>query len=74
MIPWWWSWLLSVIGITGIWLAGSKNKNGWLIGIFAQILWITYAVVTNQYGFILASLCYGFVYARNYIRWKRETK
>lgn len=67
-----WSWGLSIVGITGIYLAGSKNKIGWLIGIFAQFLWITFAIQTKQYGFILASLCYGAVYLRNYLAWRKS--
>lgn len=74
MIQWWWSWLLSAFGITGIWLAGSKRSVGWLIGIMTQFLWITYAVVSHQYGFILASLCYGGVYLRNYLAWRKSEK
>jgi hypothetical protein len=68
----WWSWALTVIGITGLWLAGSKRRAGWLIGVAAQGLWIAYALATRQYGFIVSALCYGFVYARNFVAWRRS--
>ena len=64
-----WSVALAAIGILGLYLSGSKNKLGWAIGLFAQILWATFAVVTQQYGFILSAFAYGYVYARNYYRW-----
>ena len=60
-----WSYILAAVGILGLWLAGNKNKWGWAIGLGAQVLWIIYAVVTKQYGFIFSSLGYGFVYIRN---------
>lgn len=70
MIPHWWSWLLMLVGVAGLWLAGSQKKLGWLIGLCAQVIWIAYAVATKQYGFIVSAVAYGAVYARNYVRWR----
>lgn len=67
-----WSIVLAITGIVGLYLAGSKNLWGWVISFAAQVLWIIFAMVTGQYGFILSALAYGWVYARNYIRWRRE--
>lgn len=72
MIPLWWSVALAATGILGIWLAGRKNLWGWVIGIVAQILWIGYAIVTEQWGFIASALAYAAVYAVNWRRWARE--
>lgn len=63
-----WAWLLSAVGVLGLYLAGSGRRAGWLVGLAAQGLWITYAVSTRQWGFIPASLCYAAVYGRNYAR------
>lgn len=60
-----WSIVLAAVGIAGQWFAGRKQKSGWTIGVGAQALWLTYAVVTRQWGFIASALAYGFVYARN---------
>ena len=38
------------------------------------MLWFTYAIVTEQYGFILSAFAYGFVYAKNFLAWHREKK
>lgn len=67
-----WSWVLSAVGIFGIWLAGQKKASGWAVGFSAQILWIAYAIATRQWGFIAASLVYATFYARNWFRWRRE--
>lgn len=69
-----WSWILAAIGITGIWLAGSRNTVGWMIGVLAQVLWIIYAISTKQWGFIASALAYGFVYGRNWLKWRRPVE
>lgn len=68
-----WSYALAVIGITGLYLAGNKNRWGWALGIFAQILWAYYGIATHQYGFLISCLGYGFVYIRNFIRFGKDT-
>lgn len=72
MAAWWWSWLLTAAGVSGLLLAGSRRKVGWAVGLGAQALWIAYALVSEQYGFLASALAYGSVYARNWLRWRRE--
>lgn len=60
-----WSWLLGILGVTGLLIAGSKIWWGWLINLANEILWIIYAISTEQYGFILMAVAYAVVYARN---------
>ena len=70
----WWSIALAAVGILGLWIAGRKNAWGWAIGIGAQVLWVAYAIVTMQWGFIASALAYGFVYTKNFVSWRREAK
>lgn len=65
----WWSYLLTAVGVTGLVLAGRKIWWAWLIGLAAQVLWIAYAIATEQWGFILSALAYGWVYATNARLW-----
>jgi hypothetical protein len=37
-------------------------------------LWIIYAVVTNQYGFIFAAVAYTLVYIKSFMSWKSEAE
>lgn len=67
-----WSWILTAVGVTGLMLSGSHNKTGWLIGLGAQILWFAYALATRQYGFVVSAFAYGFVYSRNFWKWRSE--
>lgn len=70
MSSWWgWSWLLTAGGVFGLWLAGRKSPWGWAVGLAMQVLWITYAVVTQQYGFVISAIAYGAVYGLNFYHW-----
>lgn len=69
---WWWSWLLTAVGATGLYFAGRKKYWGWAIGIFAQALWLTYSITTEQYGFTVSCFIYGSVYVKNFRAWRRD--
>jgi hypothetical protein len=66
------SWVLAVIGVAGIYFVGRKDKWGWNVLLFNEALWITYAIITKQYGFIVSALAYAAVYIRSYIHWSKE--
>ncbi len=72
MIPWYWSYLLTAVGVFGLFLAGRRIWWSWYVGVGAQVLWLAYALTTDQYGFILSALAYGWVYLRNALSWSRE--
>ena len=69
-----WSFVLAAVGIAGIYLAGRRSKWGWGLGLAAQVLWLVFAVVTAQYGFILTAVAYGAVYGKNLWQWHREER
>lgn len=64
-----WSWLLTVVGVTGLYFAGRRRALGWAIGLAAQVLWLAYAIATQQWGFIVSAGAYGWVYAKNLRAW-----
>jgi hypothetical protein len=35
-------------------------------------LWVVYAVITDQYGFILAAVAYTAVYIKSFLHWKKD--
>jgi hypothetical protein len=67
-----WSLALAAVGVFGLLLAGRKNRMGWAVGFFAQILWAAYATVTHQYGFYISAGAYAWVYLKNFLAWKQE--
>ena len=68
----WWSWILTAVGVFGLYPAGRKSPWGWAVGIGAQVLWFAYAVTTRQYGFVASCLAYGAVYVRNFRAWRAQ--
>lgn len=70
-MSWLWSWLLTGVGVTGLYFAGRRQAVGWMIGLGAQVLWLAYAITTRQWGFLASCACYGTVHARNFVQWRR---
>ena len=70
---WWYSWMLAIVGVAGIYFVGRKDKWGWYVLLFNECLWIAYAVTTKQYGFIASAIAYAAVYIKSYIHWSKET-
>lgn len=71
---WWASWVLALFGVATVFFAGRNKWWAWGIGIVTEILWIWYSVVTEQHGFIFASLAYIAVYIKNTKRWRASLK
>ena len=69
-----WSYLLTAVGVFGLYLAGRKDRRGWMVGIGAQVLWIAYATATHQWGFYVSAVAYGFIYVKNARSWKPTRK
>ena len=67
-----WSWILAVIGVTGIYFVGRKTIWGWLVLLTNECIWIAYALATDQYGFIFMATAYSIVYVRSYLHWRRD--
>lgn len=70
----WWSFVLGAVGVLGLYIAGRKSWVGWAINAGAQVLWLAYALVTHQYGFIFTALAYGAVYVRNLRAWRADER
>jgi hypothetical protein len=64
-----WSFLLTIIGVFGLWLVGRKDWRGFVVGICAQVLWATYATATHQWGFYISCIAYGWINLKNLRGW-----
>lgn len=60
-----WSAVITVIGLIGLYVVGNGDWWGWAINLGNQAIWITYAIVTVQYPFIVSALLYTYMNARN---------
>lgn len=67
-----WSYILTVIGLAGFYLAGKKVWWCWYVNIANQVLWVAYALVTKQYGFLIGAAGYLYVFLQNAVVWTKE--
>jgi hypothetical protein len=61
-------WTLVAGGIAGTYLAGAGMRCGWLVLLGMQPIWIAYAIVTGQVGFVLGSVAYAGGQLNGYMR------
>ena len=77
VVPWLdlmaWSWVLAALGVTTVIIAGRKKWWAWPIGILTEALWVYYSIISEQYGFIVASFAYIIVYFRNTKIWYKDS-
>ena len=66
------SWVLSLVGITGLIAVGRHKWWGFAIGLANETLWIYFAITRQEYGLILGAVMYGAVNTMNMIRWRRH--
>lgn len=64
------SWVLALSGVAAIYFVGRKQIWAWIWATFNEAMWIYYAIVTEQYGFIFAAIAYSVVYIKSYRHWK----
>lgn len=50
--PLYWAWVLTGLQVVALWAAGRRHWWSWLLGAGVQPVWIAYAVLTGQLGFI----------------------
>jgi hypothetical protein len=66
------SWVLGSVGVAGIYFVGRKTLWGWVVLLANEVLWITYALMTKQYGFIFSAVAYGIVYVKSFLHWRKD--
>lgn len=64
--------LLVAVGLLGFVLAGQKKWYAWYVNIACQFLWLAYAIISQQYGFILGAIVYTIVFTRNAVKWTKD--
>lgn len=67
-----WNYIVTAIGIVGFYFAGKKVWWCWYINILNQILWFTFGVVTEQWGFVVGALIYTVSFSKNAYMWTKE--
>jgi hypothetical protein len=66
-----WPWLLTGLQVLALWASGSDRWWGWLFGAAVQPVWIAYAVVTGQLGFLPGCAVSAWVQLQAFLRQSR---
>lgn len=57
--------------LSAVWALGNKNKNGFLLGVASNILWIAYSLTNGHtHGIILECIPLLFLNTYNYFKWR----
>lgn len=67
-------WIVTIVGLTGFILAGKKIWWAWYVNLACQGLWVAYALITDQYAFLVAAAVYSIVFTKNALAWTKEHK
>lgn len=65
-----WSWVMAGTSIYCLWLTGRQPRASWWLTIASQTLWITYAILAKQWGFIASSCCFVAISIWNLYSWR----
>ena len=65
-----WSFVIAPLGVPGLWFIGSHHRGAWAYMLGVECCWMTWAILTTQYGFILSSIGYATVHILNWRRWR----
>ena len=66
------SWIVTILGLLGFWLAGKKLWWSWYINIANQVMWVIFAIITDYYAFLVGTAFYLAVFSRNAYLWTSE--
>jgi nicotinamide riboside transporter PnuC len=67
-------WLATVCGLTGVYLLGNKNKNGFLVFMMASLSWIAVGVLIGSYAIIIGSSIFFIMHLRGWFNWSKRSE
>lgn len=65
-------WLLSVITIYMMLLAGNKKPYAWAVGLVNQALWLVWIIASASWGLLPMNAALWVVYTRNHLKWREQ--
>lgn len=65
---------MSAITLWMTFMAGNKHPKAWLIGLFNQVLWLVWIVLSQSWGLLPMNIGMWILYRRNHLKWAKENK
>ena len=67
--------LAGICELLAVYIIGNKNKNGFLIALSCNLLWIAHVFINGEtYGLLIVSTPLFFLNIINYFKWKKSEK
>lgn len=63
--------VLMAMTVVNLALIAEKRREGFLVGIAAQPIWLVFDAVTGAYGLMPLALVLGGLYLRGWVKWGR---
>lgn len=63
------SWLLMCMTVVNLALVAEKRREGFIVGIVSQPIWLVFDALTGAYGLMPLAVILGALYVRGWIRW-----
>ncbi len=67
-------WLATILGLTGVYLLGNKNKIGFIVFMGASLSWVTFGALTGSVPVVVGSMIFFIMHLRGFISWLREER
>lgn len=64
-------WLLSLLTVLMMHMAGDRSPRAWLVGLVNQALWLVWIVASASWGLVPMNLLMWWVCWRNHRKWSK---
>lgn len=66
--------LLSVLTLLLMYLAGIKWRWTWIYGLLSQVCWTTWYIAAEAWGLMPLTVCLTIIYLKNHFSWNPQHK
>ncbi len=67
-------WLATILGLTGVYMLGNKNKIGFIVFMAASLSWVTFGALTGSVPVVIGSSIFFVMHFRGFLNWSKEAK
>ncbi len=67
-------WIGNIFLLVGVYYIGNKQKVGFLLTAFGEIIWIAYSVTISLWSLVAACVLFFGMSLRNWYKWYRDEK
>jgi len=64
-------WLTSAVAISMMWMTGNKDRRGWALSLFSQVLWLVFIITSKTWGLLPLNIAMWYLSIRNFIKWSK---